>query len=253
MDCNEMSAVFDTLYNNINSNQMPGLNEYEKSVFLSKAQSQLVNEYFNNRTDGFGGGFDGSQIRQYDFSNLIKTVKLSTVADYKGIDKRSLAYCFPSDYYLAVNEIINDSQYQYSVIPITYAEYQRLMLKPYAYPVKKAVWRLITSKTEIKSESEEKGTDGKTVIVPVVEILGKIQNPESLEYVLRYVKSLTPIILEDLTDYEGLSIDGYTQKQECLLPKECHHEIVERAVVLAKIAWQGGTATQAAAQSNSNQ
>ena len=68
MTTQEFSNEFDVLYNNIMSNQAPGLNEYEKSVFLTKAQSQLVNEYFNNRTDGFGGGgFDGSQKRQYDF------------------------------------------------------------------------------------------------------------------------------------------------------------------------------------------
>ena len=57
----EFSDQFDVLYNNVTSNQAPGLNEYEKSVFLTKGQSQLLNEYFNNRTDGVGGGFDGSQ------------------------------------------------------------------------------------------------------------------------------------------------------------------------------------------------
>ena len=63
MNIPEFSTEFDVLFNNITSNQAPGLNEYEKSVFLTKAQSQLINEYFNNRTDGVGGGFDGSQRR----------------------------------------------------------------------------------------------------------------------------------------------------------------------------------------------
>ena len=33
----EFSNEFDVLYNNIMSNAAPGLNEYEKSVFLTKA------------------------------------------------------------------------------------------------------------------------------------------------------------------------------------------------------------------------
>lgn len=37
MTLQEFSDEFDVLYNNITSNQAPGLNEYEKSVFLTKA------------------------------------------------------------------------------------------------------------------------------------------------------------------------------------------------------------------------
>ena len=72
----EFSNEFDVLYNSITSNQAPGLDEYEKSVFLTKAQSEILREYFNSRVDGTNGGFDGSQKRQYDFSFLIKTTIL---------------------------------------------------------------------------------------------------------------------------------------------------------------------------------
>jgi hypothetical protein len=37
MTTSEFSNQFDVLYNNITSNQAPGLDEYEKSVFLTKA------------------------------------------------------------------------------------------------------------------------------------------------------------------------------------------------------------------------
>jgi len=37
MTTGEFSNEFDLLYNNIMSNSAPGLNEYEKSVFLTKA------------------------------------------------------------------------------------------------------------------------------------------------------------------------------------------------------------------------
>ena len=37
MTTQEFSDQFDVLYNNIGSDQAPGINEYEKSVFLTKA------------------------------------------------------------------------------------------------------------------------------------------------------------------------------------------------------------------------
>ena len=35
MNTTEMSNEFDILYNQVNSNQAPGIDEYEKSVFLT--------------------------------------------------------------------------------------------------------------------------------------------------------------------------------------------------------------------------
>ena len=304
---NELSAQFDVMYNNVTSNQAPGLNEYEKSVFLTKAQNMLLIEYFNNRTDGVGGGFDGSQKRQYDFSQLINTSSLQplSLSSYTTLDKRSVPYIFPADYFLTVNEILADGSYQYNVIPLSYDEYSRLMMKPYNFPVKRAVWRLFTGKTSVVNPSfyKEKydvNNDGKvdmqdvsdinqyltdpqgdateydvngdgtvtqadsseiaeaiSVLAPVAEIIGKptMENggPKSdlsgITYTLRYVKKPKPVILEDLINYgDNLSIEGETDATECELPVETHQELLERAVTLAKIAWQGGTATQAAAQ-----
>lgn len=433
MTIQEFSSGFDLYYNNVTSNQAPGLNEWEKSMFLTKAQSQLVSEYFNRRTDGVGGGFDGGEQRQYDFSSLIRVENLFDVNTFKEridaaekLDKRSKVYLFPQNYFLAVNEIISDKNYQYSVLPLSYPEYQRLMLKPYNFPVKRGVWRLFTDKKNCNycveyvpeptqedpgithytetdyvimsgwadqkrnlqvtvSHSNSHITDpgsgatpvtvtnvtykdgthptvyvddediyitfqykgsayaaniicngswlsskltyavsvdlnltdsvftnpalvddeevidilklgftyanyylttedlldndwetikvathidgfqmcsapskfnnfvtGKTfttevIQVPMAEIIGKFTG--TITYQLRYVRTLKPIILEDLTNYgTGLTINGITQATECELPEETHQEILERAVTLAKIAWQGGTATQAAAQ-----
>ena len=75
MTSEEFSNQFDVLYNNITSNQAPGLNEYEKSVFLTKAQSEIVKNYFtaNSKGNNIGQGFDDSAKRQADFSMLMKT------------------------------------------------------------------------------------------------------------------------------------------------------------------------------------
>ena len=69
----EFSNEFDVLYNNIMSNQAPGLDEYEKSVFLTKAQDEIVKSYFDPRKNKPQEGFDGNEKRQIDFSMLIVT------------------------------------------------------------------------------------------------------------------------------------------------------------------------------------
>jgi hypothetical protein len=267
----EMSTQFDVMFNNITSNQAPGVDEFEKSIFLTKAASMLVIEFFNNRTDGVGGGFDGSQKRQYDFSSLIKTAQLSApTTTVPKLDDRSLLVAFHKDYFLSVSEKVTIKSpstgvgTQYTVIPLTYVEYQRLMLKPYQLPVKRAVWRLLTN-TETLPTAEP---DSKPETVPVAEIIGykiseavidqddpstQTTNPPATAIVyfkLRYIPKLKPIILEDLDN--GLTIDGETEASLGSLPEECHQEILERAVTLAKIAWQGGTLTQAQAQAQRN-
>jgi hypothetical protein len=52
MTAEEFSDQFDVLYNNITSNQAPGLTEYEKSVFLTKAQNEIVKNYFTAESKG---------------------------------------------------------------------------------------------------------------------------------------------------------------------------------------------------------
>lgn len=69
----EFSNEFDVLYNNITSNQAPGLDEYEKSVFLTKAQDEIVKAYFNPKTNKVQEGFDGNEKRQIDFSMIMRS------------------------------------------------------------------------------------------------------------------------------------------------------------------------------------
>lgn len=152
MTTTEFSNEFDVLYNNIASNAAPGINEYEKSIFLTRAQSEIVRSYFepNNKVRT---GFDGSEKRQYDFSILMRTASLfnintvnERITPDEKIDKRSQVFIFPEDYFLSVNEVITDSSQFYSVLPITYDEYQRMMTKPYPYPPKRVAWRIISDK-----------------------------------------------------------------------------------------------------------
>lgn len=269
----EFSAEFDVLYNNITSNQAPGLTGYEKSVFLTKAQNQLVQEYFNPALDGAGGGFDGSPKRQIDFSSIIDWEVLYRVTqNIPKYDPRSLVYALPTNLLLILDEQLSLADYSsndyshvdedtfYSVVGISYEEYNRLMAKPYKYPPKGQAWRLMVKKRSItvpgddqivggdpQVESEEQQgeeqQDRGTEVRQLVEIIGKFSTPPY--YRMRYVRKPVPIVLENLSTY-GVSIDSVTAITNCELPEEVHHEILERAVTLAKIAWQGTTMTQTA-------
>jgi len=60
---------------------------------------------------------------------------------------------------------------------------------------------------------------------------------------VRYVRKPYPIILSDdlSTDFnvEGLTIHGKSGWRNLDTPEEMHEEILQRAVELAKAAWQG--------------
>ena len=83
MSVEEMDNMFDVLYNNITSNQAPGLNAYEKSVFLTKGQDETLKNYFNPKSKGNNTqeGFDGNVKRQVDFS-MLTTVATTSATSY---------------------------------------------------------------------------------------------------------------------------------------------------------------------------
>lgn len=55
------------------------LDEYEKSIFLTQAQDQIVKSYFERQLNSNGEGFDDSTRRQLDYSNLITTSKITNI------------------------------------------------------------------------------------------------------------------------------------------------------------------------------
>jgi hypothetical protein len=207
MTTQEFSNEFEVLYNNIMSNQAPGLDEYEKSVFLTKAQEELVRDYFNSRNVKNAQGFDDSQKRQYDFSTLLSGAELYDCADNiralsaseliafnPFFDNRSRVYLAPSDLFLAINESIEDSaKRRYSVLPISYDEYNRLMSKPYGFPLKRQAWRIISDRTSFLAGWGGKLTDSgiflfKSKYFKVIRIRIRISNSNII---------VKPIIVED--------------------------------------------------------
>ena len=162
MTVQEFSDQFDVLYNNITSNQAPGLNEYEKSVFLTKAQDEIIKNYFSPKGNLKQDGFDGSPKRQADFSSIIETATLQIGDSTSRFDQRSIVYRMPSNLFISLNEQLMVNNNPFTIVPISYQEYDRLMSKPYKYPPKHMAWRLITRNAVVSSspstaEGEYKG------------------------------------------------------------------------------------------------
>lgn len=95
MTISEFSNGFDLYYNNITSNQAPGLNEWEKSMFLTKAEKEVTLNHFtaNSKGNNIGQGFDDSAKRQADFSVLMKTGKCGLLGSF-GKDVFSYTFTF---------------------------------------------------------------------------------------------------------------------------------------------------------------
>lgn len=256
MTTQEFSNTFDTLLNSYRDIKDFGqthssfsieLDEYEKSILLTQAQDIVVKSYFDRTLNPQAQGFDDSARRQIDFSELITVANLQqiTTTDPK-YDDRSLVYKMPTEtkdnverfsvLFVLNEKLIVKRQLtsgeevlrSYVVVPINYLEYDRLMSKPFAQPLKKQAWRLFQNKSGVDLHSE---------IIPI----NGLTNPESgvtktFEYKLRYVKRPKPIILADLSSGEysgGLEIDGYSKITECELNPIIHMDILVKAVELA--------------------
>lgn len=244
MTLQEFSDQFEVLYNNAMSNAVAGLNEFEKSVFLTKALYEIVKNYFNPKGNKYQEGFDDSAKRQVDFSMLIKTAKPTLSTNANSFDVRSKVCNLPTDMFSIINEaiVLEDTQnnkFVRQVIPISFDEYTRIMNKPYKEPAKNQAWRIITGTSTANSITQ-----------PLAEIIIN-HNDLSMtaEYRLRYVRKPAPIILVDLSSEAGnVSIGGLTGPSECELDSSIHEEILQRAVELAKAAYASDQSGQAQLQ-----
>lgn len=233
----EFSNEFDVLYNNITSNQAPGLDEYEKSVFLTKAQDEILKSYFNPKTNKIQEGFDGNQRRQIDFSSIVRSKLYTEDSDFNNtsFDPRpnAKAIDLPTDILMILNEYVDvnreDSPVRLVVVPITFTEYNRLTSKPYKYPLKNSAWRLITNDGGQNS--------GELIVGP---------NDTITKYNIRYVKRPQPIILTDLEDDLTIGGPNSNKRTECELDPILHPELLQRAIELAKATYIGDLTSQVA-------
>lgn len=223
----EFDREFNILYDNISSNSAPGLNKYEKSVFLTTAQDELIQENYGPYNK-LKKGFEGSEARRREFNELVKT-HISTLKFNSdlSISENSIFFQVPNDIYYITHEqakiLSSDSclnNTYINVIPTTQDEYNTQKKSPFRKPNKNRIWRFDIAKLNTNS---------------IVELV----SPFAItEYKIRYVKKPKPIILTDFeSDSElsglGLTVEGLNTTTECELNSVIHRDILNRAIELA--------------------
>ena len=209
MSNTEFSNQFDVLYNNIMSNAAPGLNEYEKSVFLTQAQRDIIIGVYNGREIP-GLSFESTEEARRYLSELIREYTLPNVGTTREID-------IPSNLWFIVLEqaTLEGQNKIIEVIPTKQDFLTSCLNNPFRGPSKNRVLR--------------------------VDIEGKIKLYSKYDidtYYMSYIIKPNPIILEDLSESD-LTIEGNSNISESNVNPLLHQAILERAVALAKAAYIG--------------
>lgn len=220
MTAEEFSLEFDLMYNNISSNQAPGLTEYEKSLFLTQAQEALVLDIYSGK---LGSSFESTEEVTDYLSPLVKQVTETKPTTGEGLDLMSVFFKIPEDVWFKTGEkaIISDgsleckgcTKREVDVIPVTQDTLYRTKNSPFRGPNERRVLRLDSG-------------------AYIVELISKYT---IISYTLRYLSKPEPIILKDLTD--GLTINNKSKAQTCMLNPAIHRAILSRAVSIAKSVW----------------
>lgn len=82
------------------------------------------------------------------------------------------------------------------------------MQKPYQYPPKRSVWKLISKNGEVDIIDRTTHPNGVTSGT-VCEIIGRFIDKDEIQYKIRYAKKPLPILLDDFS-IAGLTIDGHS-------------------------------------------
>jgi len=218
MKASEFSLEFDVLYNNIMSDVAPGLNAYEKSVFLTKAQEALVLQLYNGNTNSFEVG----EIDRKFLSNLVKEVAPLYMSSTTKNSLLYTSYKLPEDHLFTTYEYANSDGESCSsdgvdIIPTRLDELRHYIRNPFKGIKANDILRL--------------DKEGDVLLVS--------KQPVK-DYSIYYLRKPYPIILEDLEE-EGVSINGKTkplsEEEVCELPDILHRQIIIQAVQMAKLVW----------------
>lgn len=192
--------------------------EYEKSVFLTKAQELTIVNLYNGK-NVYGDSFESTEeIRRY-LDSLVKTkvYKASDAIEGTPLTDTSKFFVLPNDIGFITLEQISYSDESLGcannsradIYPVTHDQFSRVRNNPFRGP------------TKYKALRVDYGDN-------VVEIIPKYTLGT---YLIKYVSKPSPIILENLPN--GLSIEGVSTATECTLNPLLHRTILERAVTLA--------------------
>ena len=198
MTLEELSNEFDVIINSYDNSQSLVFNEYEKSIYLTKAQEYIIKDLYRN--------YEGTEELNSYLKTLIKD-KTYTIEDSTNIELD-----YPDNFLYILKEYANinttcKSNNRVDVLPITRDEYNEVVENPFRGS-KSKVLRLEESKIKLITD------------LPII------------SYTMTYLSNPSPIILIDLPN--GLTINNESKKSTTIETSESiHREILDKAVQLA--------------------
>jgi len=216
MTVTEFNREFDILYNNIMSNMAPGLDEYEKSVFLTQAQEAVVTQLYDGT---LGDGFESKELNRRYLANLIKKATVSSPTstnvgqflEYDIAIASDVLVLIAEQAKIASSDCCNSTKIV-NVVPIKYDELNKIMNNPFRRPNNNKVLRL--------------DKDSHDVYI--------ISKRQVSQYIYEYLAKPAPIVLANLGT---LSVDGVSTPQTSALDSSLHRTILKYAVQLAAASW----------------
>lgn len=211
----DWSLQFDLLYNNISSNQAPGLTEYEKSVFLTQAQEAVILDLYKGT---LGDSFETTEEVTRYLSSLVTENYLEDISNR--VERLPMlgyilsTYNTPEDlwfltYQSAAIEIQKNTK-QVPVIPVKQDRLFKDLSNPFRKPNKNRVLSL-SENNKITLYSEY--------------AVGWFH--------VKYLRRPNPIVLEN----SELEVNGISEFN-VEIPESLHTHVLTRAVQIAKAVWQ---------------
>lgn len=207
MTTEEFDIEFDLLYNNINSNQSPGLNALEKSIFLTQAQDMVVKQIYESK------GFENDEAAMEAISVLVKQANEKPEKS----DGKWYSFNKPKGLLYIVYEYANADKgcgddKRVDVIPVKHDEINRIINNPFRGANDRRVLRILEG-DYIKLYSNNAITD----------------------YHVKYIEKPANIVIDEAAGY---GVTGYTVKAGCMLHESLHRTILMQAVQIARAAWK---------------
>lgn len=204
---------FNTLYNNINNNAAPGLSDAEISIFLNKAQNEIVKSHTLGPTTVYQLGVNQTSKRDVELNTLIKTASYTASnGDLIHPHGTLCSISYNNNVPLIIlSEVLkvgtSPNEINLDIVELSYTQFDKFMAGVYKYPKKNQCWKI-------------RHDDKFEFIAPV----GVTVNPTNIKQV--YVKIPRQI-----------NVASSAVNDSCELPEVLHDEIVQRAVELAKAAY----------------
>jgi hypothetical protein len=208
----EISDLLDTRLNTFDKGV--SVDEYEKSLYLTYAQNRVYEELINV--------FEANGDVSKDLEPFIKEQIITSTVARTGVIANSIFFNMPSDLRKTVYETVLLSSAdaildgkEIKVIKTKLAEVVHKIGNPFREPNYEETMRVVTTDEIANSVAEIIQPEGATIV----------------NYKIKYLEEITPIVLEDLSSL-GLEIEGVSAATNSKFHTEKLNIIIDLAIGL---------------------